>query len=86
MNKIKVSIQGYAILKAYPLGDSKLVVTEKCPFCGILHTHINPKKDDRGDIPLRKSHCLDKSLVGVTEDGLSVGNHIYFLSVQEDNE
>jgi len=45
--------------------------------------HVNPKKDERGDIPLRKSHCQNKTLIGTTETGLSVGNHIYYLDVQD---
>lgn len=83
-SRIKTSKEGYAILRATPIGESSLVLTEKCPFCGMMHTHVNPKKDDRGDIPLRRSHCVDKSLVGISENGLSVGNHIYSLEVIEE--
>lgn len=82
--KIPVSEEGFAILEAFPLEDTKLVVTEPCHFCLRCHTHVNPKLDERGDIPLRKSHCLDKTLIGITESGLTVGNHIYYLKVNED--
>lgn len=81
--RIPVSNEGYAILKAYPLKDSNLVVTEPCHFCLRCHIHVNPVKDDRGNIPLRKSHCLNKSIVKIDEHGLSIGNHIYYLDVQE---
>jgi hypothetical protein len=82
-HNIPVSEEGYAILKAIPLDDTNLVVTEICPFCSIHHTHVNPKKDQRGDIPLRKSHCVDKKLMCVSNKGLLVGNHIYYLDVDE---
>lgn len=80
---IKVSDEGYAILKATPIEDSNLVVTEACPFCKNHHLHVNPKKDERGDIPLRKSHCVNKTLIGITEAGLAVGNHIYYIEVED---
>jgi len=83
-NKIPVSDEGYAILEAYPLSDTKLVVTEPCHFCLRCHTHVNPKLDERGDIPLRKSHCVDKTLTGISESGLAVGNRIYYIKVNEE--
>lgn len=83
-SSIPVSSEGYAILESFPLGDTKLVVTESCPFCNLSHVHVNPKKDERGDIPLRKSHCLNKSLIGIDENGMVIGNHIYYLKVIED--
>jgi hypothetical protein len=81
-DRVKLSPEGYAVLKAYPMGGN-LVITQTCPFCRLCHMHINPKFDKRGDVPLRKSHCLDKSISRIAENGTSVGNHIYYLDVQE---
>lgn len=83
--KVRTTEDGYAILRAVPINDSNLILTDKCPFCFKMHTHINPKKDERGDIPLRKSHCADKTITRLNESGYVVGNHIYYLEVIEDD-
>lgn len=79
-----ITRDGYAVLKAYPIMDSVMVVTENCPFCNLCHVHVNPLHRAENSTTLRKSHCLNKSLTLISTSGFSVGNHIYHLEVQHD--